>query len=138
WFGCDVLRHLDSGLLNPLRNGLATGEEQCAEHHIRGQEILSGASHPFNGHLLRSFAPGAMATSQNESRQPFVVQRWIASSPGGRYNSRTCLKLRFMRVVCAKWGRFWNWIGSSSRSPASVTKWTPITTSFTSSSMNRL
>src|SRR5215472_18875332 len=78
-FGCDVLRHLDSGLLNPLRYGLATREEQCAEHHIRGQEILSGASHPFNGHLLRSFAPGAMATSQNEPGIHFLYGDGIAS-----------------------------------------------------------
>jgi hypothetical protein len=59
-----VLRHLDSRLLNPLRNSFATGEEYCTEHHIRGQQILSGASHRLNGHHLRRFAPDAIASSQ--------------------------------------------------------------------------
>src|ERR1043166_239433 len=35
-FGCDVLRHLDSRLLDSLRNGFAAGEEQCAQHHTSG------------------------------------------------------------------------------------------------------
>src|SRR5215831_11585062 len=30
-FSCDALRHLDSRLLDSLRNGFATCEEQCAE-----------------------------------------------------------------------------------------------------------
>src|SRR5262249_7515330 len=63
-FGCDPLRHLDSRLLDALRNSFASGEEQSAQHEITRQQIESGASHPFNGHLLRSFAPGAIATSR--------------------------------------------------------------------------
>ncbi|PYJ64715.1 MAG: hypothetical protein DME76_19465 [Verrucomicrobia bacterium] len=61
--GRDVLRHLDSCLLNPLRDCLAAGEKQCAQQQINSQQKLGGASHPFDGHLLCSFAPGAMATS---------------------------------------------------------------------------
>src|SRR5262249_35192189 len=34
--GRDPLRHLDSRLLNPLRNSLARGEEHCAQSQIRG------------------------------------------------------------------------------------------------------
>ena len=34
-----------------------------------------------------------MPTSQNESRQPFVARRWIASSPGDSYNSRTMFEI---------------------------------------------
>src|SRR6476660_3843952 len=63
-FGCDLLRHFDSRLLTPLRNSFATGEEQCAQHHIRSKQILSDASHCLNGHHLRSFGPGAIASSK--------------------------------------------------------------------------
>src|SRR4051794_534111 len=62
-FSRDPLRHFNSRLLNSLRNRFASGEEQCAQNQIRGYEILGGASHLFNGHPLRSFAPGAIATS---------------------------------------------------------------------------
>src|SRR4051794_26417180 len=44
-FSCDVLRHFDSRLLNALRNSCATGEEQSAQYYIRGEQILSSASH---------------------------------------------------------------------------------------------
>jgi len=57
------LRHLDSCLLNPLRDCLAAAKKQCAQQQINSQQKLGAVSHPFDGHLLCSFAPGAMATS---------------------------------------------------------------------------
>jgi hypothetical protein len=62
------LRHFDSRLLNALRNSFTSGEEQSAQKQIGSEQILSGASHPFKRHSLRSFAPGAIATSKNEFR----------------------------------------------------------------------
>src|SRR5215472_17563611 len=113
-----MLCHLDSRLLNPLRNGFAAGEEHCAEHHIRGETIPSGASHRVNGHHLRSFEPDAIASSSYRSRNQLM--NCIAAA-GSLESSPTCSKLRFMHVAWAKWETSWNWIDSSWRSPACVT-----------------
>src|SRR6476660_4056323 len=138
-FGCDVLRHLDSRLLNPLRNGFAAGEDECAEYHIRGQQILSSASHCLNGHHVRSFAPGAIASSQRGGPAiNFSCEMDCMAMTDPLRLSAPCSKLRFMRAACAKWGTSWNSIGSSWKSPACVIRSIQITILFTSSSMNRL
>jgi hypothetical protein len=58
---------------------LAAGEEQNAQNQIRSEQIVSGASHPFKRHLLRSFAPDAMATSKKEFGKGRNDTRRIAS-----------------------------------------------------------
>src|SRR6266481_2602931 len=46
-FSCDVLRHLEPGLLNPLRNGFAGAEKHRAEQEIACEQKASDASHSF-------------------------------------------------------------------------------------------
>src|SRR4030095_8047586 len=46
-FGCDVLSHLEPGLLNALWNGFAGAEKRRAEQEIACEQKASDASHSF-------------------------------------------------------------------------------------------
>src|SRR4029077_15219640 len=46
-FSCDVLRHLEPGLLNPLGNGFAGAEKRRAKQEIACEQKARDASHSF-------------------------------------------------------------------------------------------
>src|SRR5205823_7433952 len=46
-FSCDLLRHLEPGLLNPLGNGFAGAEKRRAKQEIGCEQKASDASHSF-------------------------------------------------------------------------------------------
>jgi hypothetical protein len=60
-----MLRHLKSGLLNPLGDGFAAAEKNRAKQEIARKQQASGAAHFFQVHCFYSnFAPGANQAKQ--------------------------------------------------------------------------